>query len=156
MMKRIAITGVLLLSAVVVATTGNCPSYEAQKGSAEWRVFELKNRILYQAIRSVESSDGRDTVNRAEGAYGDVQIRQIAVDQLNQCYNTDAFLLEYAFDDEWSYIFFTLTMAAYNPEMDFEKGARIWNGGVCGHLQPSTIPYWGKVRSKLLSAGYAV
>ena len=155
MTKRLALTGILLFATIAIATTSNYPSLDLEKGSLEWRLFELKNKLLYRAIRSVESTDGRDTVNEREQAYGDVQIRQVAIDQLNQCYNTKTFTLAKAFSDEWSYLYFTLTMAAYNPEMNFEKGARIWNGGVFGHLQSCTIPYWRKVSARLEKLRYA-
>ena len=79
---------------------------------------------------------------------GILQITPILVKEVNRISG-----LAYTHDDAWnpekSIEMFYIITRKYCPEHDFEKMARIWNGGPHGHTKDYTIAYWNKVKNEL-------
>lgn len=110
---------------------------------------------LVRAIAAVESSGGIHLYNAREGAYGPLQIRQIALDDVNQRYNTKITLqcLKHCWDTSefvfWAYTDMWATPQRIGREPTFEDRARIWNGGPNGFRRSATKGYWNRVKSAL-------
>jgi hypothetical protein len=99
---------------------------------------------LLAAVALVETGN-QDLLNTKEGAVGHLQIRQIAVDDLNRYYGTQYKLND--FHDlklsRWAFIHYGRMYGAKTPE----QYARIWNGGPRGNRKKSTISYWERVEA---------
>ena len=95
---------------------------------------------LWEAVCTVESSNVKDTVNRAEMAYGIAQIREIRIRDYNER-TGKGYTLEDCLDSAISREVFM-----YYAEKigDYEKAAKKWNGS--GY---KTELYWEKVKKEL-------
>jgi len=104
---------------------------------------EILNAIIIQ--ESGGSVNLNDTTNW-ENAVGILQIRPIMVKHINEnILKYDAFTLEDRLDSLKSIKMFLIYQQEYNPDMDFEVAARIWNGGQRGMNKVSTIKYFKAV-----------
>jgi hypothetical protein len=102
-------------------------------------------RDLIAAIIYIESSNGKHTVNTKEDAVGPMQLRQSIVSDCNRISGKDLFTLDDRNDLFKSIEMFMIYQKYYNPELDVEKAARIWNGGPKGCSKSKTLAYWSKV-----------
>lgn len=86
-------------------------------------------------------------------AYGCLQVRQPAVDDINLRFGTNYKSQDCLRNRELSIWMFHRYMDIYatkerlGREPTLEDCARIWNGGPNGYKKESTKKYWGKVRS---------
>lgn len=104
--------------------------------------------MVLAAVIMVESSGNLEAVNEAEQAYGATQIRQLALDDLNQYYGTSYLLQDFLGNEQlarWAFIHYPRLYGAKTPE----ECCRAWNSGSKWrekyHL---TDGYWQKVRNK--------
>lgn len=99
------------------------------------------------ALIQVES-EGNPRALGKNNDRGILQITPILVKEVNRISG-----LAYTHDDAWdpekSIEMFYIIARKYCPEQDFEKMARIWNGGPRGHTKECTIAYWNKVKNEL-------
>lgn len=123
-------------------------SNEMNSPASTTTLFDVKMDRLFHAIAKVESNNNRFAWNKEEDARGIVQIRLIAVKEVERLYKIKLNHND-AFEVKWSYDVFILTMKAYNKNGDYEIGSRNWNGGKYGYLIPQTEVYWNKVKKEL-------
>src|SRR5574343_274317 len=78
-----------------------------------------------------------------------LDIRPMMVDEVNRLIGSN----EYTYSDRWDSIksieMFKIFQDTYNPNYDFHKGCRIWNGGPTGHHKESTLGYLDKALIQL-------
>jgi hypothetical protein len=109
---------------------------------------------LINAISMVESSGGKNVYNPTEGAHGPLQIRQIALTDVNKRHNLnlkleDVYCIEIATFVFWAYTNMYATESRLGRPATREDRARIWNGGPNGFRRNSTLGYWEKVKKHL-------
>jgi hypothetical protein len=112
---------------------------------------------LIKALIHVESKGNDNAVgdtNLRNQAYGCLQIRQPACDDVNRVYGTNYQAKMCLGDRDLSIKICKLYMDIYATEKRLgevtnEKMARIWNGGPNGYKNKRTEPYWEKVRVAL-------
>jgi hypothetical protein len=114
----------------------------------EYQHWERRMRIVFDAICIVESNNVESSYNRKENAVGVAQFRPIAIVEINRLYKAN-FKHSMAYDREWSWVFFLMTQSVYNKNGDYERAARVHNGGGQGWYVTATNPYWEKVDSVL-------
>lgn len=107
----------------------------------EW----LRDRFI-DAIMYRESRRNSDSYNVGENAAGILQIRPIMIKDVNRIVGYNKFTLNDRWNINKSIEIFTTYQDHYNPEWDFERGSRIWNGGPDGSDQNSTLTYWCAVK----------
>lgn len=99
------------------------------------------------ALIQVES-EGNPRALGKNNDRGILQITPILVKEVNRISG-----LAYTHDDAWdpekSIEMFYIIARKYCPEQDFEKMARIWNGGPRGYTKECTVVYWNKVKNEL-------
>lgn len=133
--------------------------------------LRLQNKVcnwspLINAMIEVESEGNKMAIGTS-GDYGVLQIREILVSECNNILkskNIDKYYVHTdAFDKDKSIEMFHLIAEKYVPEIDYEKMARIWNGGPTAYLKYikkdnkfvenkyyiSTTDYWIKVKNIL-------
>jgi hypothetical protein len=103
---------------------------------------------LLWAVAMVETHNLPNRINQAEQAYGVLQIRQPALDDLNRKWKTNykltAFLGEAGVTlSVRAFIEYGAMYGAKTPE-DY---VRIWNGGPRGARKRATLAYWRRVNS---------
>lgn len=97
---------------------------------------------LYEAVRVVESGADTSAYNAKEGATGELQIRQIRMDDYRMRTGKD-YHLQNAFNPKISKEIFLYYASQYRPD-EYETISKRWNGS--GEL---TKKYWQKVKSEL-------
>jgi hypothetical protein len=114
------------------------------------QTLEHKNKIV-RAVYGIETNYGKDTVPKCKSdknSRGYFQITPILINDLNAIYGTN-----FKLSDRYHYrscvTMFFLYQNHYNPTWDYEKAARIWNGGPDGMKKKSTIAYWNKTKKLL-------
>lgn len=114
---------------------------------------------LLSALIAVESGGNARAINRQEHAYGCLQIRQPVLDdvrvlagfrfELTDCLHQDiAVKICHVYLHHWGEHYARTTG---NDPTD-EIYARIWAGGPFGWKRDTTLPYWHKVQTQLLSS----
>lgn len=102
--------------------------------------------LLYAMIE-VESHGNPRALGKANDR-GILQITPILVREVNRLSD-----IKYTHDDAWdeekSKEMFYIIARHYCPDHDFEKMARIWNGGPQGHHKSCTQGYWTKVQREM-------
>ena len=102
---------------------------------------------LLDAIIEVESRGNPQALGRANDR-GILQITPILVQEVNRLSD-----IKYTHDDAWdeekSKEMFYVIARHYCPDHDFEKMARIWNGGPQGYRKSCTQSYWMKVQREM-------
>ena len=101
---------------------------------------------LLAAVAMVESGDNPAAVNRAEGAYGILQVRQCALDDVNEHYGLGLRMVDVRVSRDTSRLVFILYVRRWGAETP-EQAARIWNGGPRGMEKTATLEYWERVRA---------
>lgn len=131
---------VLLILALTISFYSSCPNNT-------FKIKEIplnKVNILITAISKVESRGLVNIVNKKEMAYGHLQIRKCVIKDVNMYFNTN-YTIKDALDSLKSIDIFLKYQNIYNKDFEFEKAARIWNGGPNGINKTSTKVYWDKV-----------
>jgi hypothetical protein len=113
---------------------------------------------LLNAIRRVESSDGRDkrAYNTKRKCWGDYQIMQGVISDVNRVYHSKYTHID-ALDKNVARRICYLYLDYYGDVFRAETGieptsrtyARIWNQGYSGRNRPAAKRYWEKVRTHL-------
>lgn len=114
------------------------------------QTLQEKNKI-FRAVYGVETNYGKDTIPKLKSdsfSRGLMQITPILINDLNAIYGTH-FKLSDRFIYSKCVTMFFLYQNHYNPTWDYEKAARIWNGGPDGMKKKSTIAYWNKTKKLL-------
>ena len=106
----------------------------------------VKVKKLISAILWQESANGTLTHNPTEPSVGILQIQTSVVDDVNDFLNEKKYTYEDRNDPYKAIELFLYYQARYNPELNIEKAARVWNGGPNGLDKTSTISYWNKVK----------
>ena len=114
--------------------------------------------VLIQALRIVESGGNPAEIgdrHLRHKAYGDLQIRQPCVDDVNARYGTKYRAEDCRGNPALSaeicakYINLYATQKFLGRRPTLEDMARIWNGGPMGWKKTSTRKYWTKVKAEL-------
>ena len=143
-MKKIIIILFLLFAGTVPTHFYSSVEYEVVEVEPTWE-DEWKDFI--PALVQVESRGNPNALGKNNDR-GILQITPVLVKEVNRISG-----LTYTHDDAWdpekSIEMFYIIARKYCPEHDFEKMARIWNGGPRGHTKDYTIAYWNKVKNEL-------
>lgn len=125
-------------------------SYILQK-EKERKIAELKVRqmVTQMIIIQIESSFRLHAYNESENAAGLFQTRPIMVREINRLLGWDKYTLSDRYSITRSIEMFIDYNNVVNPEWDYEKSARMWNGGITGMKKGSTDVYWDKFSSYL-------
>ena len=114
----------------------------------------IKALIRKESVGDLYAIGDKHLVNKA---YGPLQIRQPAVDDVNRVYATHHKAEDCLGNLELSIRIFHRYMEIYATEARLgrpvtdEDRARIWNGGPSGWKRRSTVAYWRDVHNKLLA-----
>jgi hypothetical protein len=117
--------------------------------------------VLLDALEAVEAPATPEQAQQAirrEGAYGVLQIRQLALDDVNRQCGTTVTLEEVAHNrnlSRWVCVQY-VRIYLFRYPVTYESAARIWNGGPRGPEKEATAEYWTKVRRILLERGVEV
>lgn len=136
----------LLNSGIVQVKTEEVKeSYILQK-EKERKIAELKVRqmVTQMIIIQIESSFCLNAYNESENAAGLFQTRPIMVKEVNRLLGWDKYTLSDRYSITRSIEMFVDYNNVVNPEWDYEKSARMWNGGISGMKKSSTDVYWDK------------
>ena len=143
-MKKIFIILFLLCTGIVPTHFYFGVKYEVVEVEPTW---EDGWKDFIPALVQVESRGDPNALGNNNDR-GILQITPILVKEVNRISG-----LTYTHDDAWdpekSVEMFYIIARKYCPEQDFEKMARIWNGGPHGHTKDYTIAYWNKVKNEL-------
>ena len=143
-MKKILIILFLLLASTVSTYFYSGIECDAAASESTW---EDGWRDFIPALVQVESKGNPNALGKNNDR-GILQITPILVKEVNRISG-----LTYTHDDAWdpekSVEMFYIIARKYCPEQDFEKMARIWNGGPHGHTKDYTVAYWNKVKNEL-------
>ena len=105
------------------------------------RVYTQTEKL--QAIIWVETSGGNSRYNPGETeSVGLLQIRPIMIKEVNRILGYNKYQLSDRLSDKKSIEIFTIYQQKFNPEMNFEKMCRLWNGGRSGMQKTSTLKYY--------------
>jgi len=111
---------------------------------------------LLNALERVEAPATAEQAQRAierEGAYGPLQIRQLALDDVNRQCGTDVKLAEVATSRNLSRWVCVQYIRMHVRQLTYEKAAKTWNGGPSGPKKKATRDYWQKVQEALQEQG---
>ena len=143
-MKKIFIILFLLLASTVSTYFYSGVECDVAASESTW---EDGWRDFIPALVQVESRGNPNALGKNNDR-GILQITPILVKEVNRISG-----LAYTHDDAWdpekSIEMFYIIARKYCPEQDFEKMARIWNGGPRGHTKECTVAYWNKVKNEL-------
>lgn len=111
---------------------------------------------LLNALERVEAPVTPEQAQQAiarEGAYGPLQIRQLALDDVNRQCGTNVKLEEVAASRNLSRWVCVQYIRMHDRGLTYEHAARTWNGGPRGPKKQATWDYWLKVREALQEQG---
>ena len=142
-MRRVAVLSILMMLPLILSSHYENENYEGYLCT----YYRMRLYALIEAIVHVESRGDSLAFNRHENAAGALQIRPIMVREANRIVGRN----EYSLADRWSVKrsieLFVVVQSHYNPRIDFEDGARLWNGGRID--AKGTDDYWKKVKGRL-------
>ena len=146
-MKKLFIILFLLLVSTIPTYFHSGVACEPTETKSTEPTWEDGWKDFIPALIQVES-EGNPRALGKNNDRGILQITPILVKEVNRISG-----LAYTHDDAWdpekSIEMFYIIARKYCPEQDFEKMARIWNGGPRGHTKECTIAYWNKVKNEL-------
>lgn len=119
---------------------------EKEKMRAE---FEARKMVTKMIIVQIESNFDVNAFNPSEDAAGLFQVRPVMVREINRLLKEEKYSLEDRYSITRSVEMFSDYNNIVNPEWDYEKSARMWNGGITGMKKSSTDVYWDKFLSYL-------
>ncbi len=137
------------------------PTFFRELAPTEMQETENKYPELIEAIKRQESGCDTNAIGDKHldaKAYGCLQIRQPAVDDVNRIYGTKHNAEDMRGNEALSIWIFHRYMEIYATEARLgrpvtdEDRARIWNGGPNGWKRRITIDYWRKVHAHLVAA----
>lgn len=124
---------------------------EQREHQAKIKLTEKQNLTIL-IIARIESNFNRSALNENENAVGLLQTRPIMVAEINRLLGSNTYSLSDRWSTKKSIEMFIDYQNIVNPEWDFEKSARLWNGGIAGMKKESTDVYWNLFSSCLLEA----
>ena len=137
------VLGILAIPIILSQKEPNCILTEMTLERDPW---EVGWDPLLKALKIVESDNNPAAIGKSNDK-GILQITPILVKDVNRFgYN---FKHDDAFDIKKSEEMFYIIAEHYCPNHDFEKMARIWNGGPNGYKKKHTIEYWNRVKENL-------
>ena len=141
----------LLNSGIVRVKTEEVKELYILQKEKERKIAELKVRqmVTQMIIIQIESSFRLNAYNESENAAGLFQTRPIMVKEVNRLLGWDKYTLSDRYSITRSIEMFVDYNNVVNPEWDYEKSARMWNGGITGMKKSSTDAYWDKFSSYL-------
>ena len=146
-MKKIFIILFLLLVSTIPTYFYSGVACEPTETKSTEPTWEDGWKDFIPALIQVESEGNPNALGKNNDR-GILQITPILVKEVKRISG-----LAYTHDDAWdpekSIEMFYIIARKYCPEQDFEKMARIWNGGPRGHTKECTIAYWNKVKNEL-------
>lgn len=112
---------------------------------------EVKLPEIREVLKHVETNYNPDVIGDNGTSFGILQIRQIAIDDVNQKCGT-SYSHEDAFDVTCSEEIFDLYVTIWSDKLEIRHGreatvediVRIWNGGPRGYQKNSTKHYYNK------------
>jgi len=105
------------------------------------KVYSMTEKL--QAIIYCETSGGLSRYNPGETeSVGLLQIRPVMVREVNRILGYQKYQLSDRLNDRKAVEMFNIFQQKHNPEMDFEKMCRLWNGGGKGMQKTSTLKYY--------------
>lgn len=123
-------------------------SIPAQNGGHNIDYVSLYERYrresILVAIIAIESRGDIFISNSQENAVGLLQIRPIMVKDVNRILGRKKYNLNDRFNKIKSIEMFNIYQDYYNPGLNPEKAAKIWNGGPNGMNKKSTDKYYTK------------
>jgi hypothetical protein len=109
---------------------------------------------LIACLIIVESGGDDNAVNREEGAYGCLQIREPALIDYNRAHDTAYSLEDLLGDRALSIAICEWYLTKYCPaDASAEQYARTWKEGARGHRLGRGAPYWLRVKAELDKMG---
>ena len=124
--------------------------YQIQKENK--RIEDLtvmrRNEIIV-IIARIESNFNHTAFNVLEEAAGMFQIRPVMVREVNRLIGYEKYSLGDRYSISSSIDMFVDYNNIVNPEWDYERAARLWNGGITGMKKRSTDAYWSNFLSYL-------
>lgn len=106
-----------------------------------------KVKRLIAAILWQESANGKYLTGDGGRAKGVLQQHTCIITDVNNYLGESRYTIADRNDPVKAVELFMYYQAIYNPGMDIEKAARVWNGGPSGHLKSSTLDYWDEVQT---------
>lgn len=135
---------------VLVEKKESYKNYLIEKEKEKMRAeFEVRKMITKLIIIRIESNFDVNAFNPSEDAVGLFQIRPVMVREINRLLKEEKYSLEDRYSITRSIEMFVDYNNVVNPEWDYEKSARMWNGGITGMKKSSTDVYWAKFLSYL-------
>jgi hypothetical protein len=125
----------------------HCSSFTEPVKVLKCEVPEIQNDKITKLIKAIaftESSYRMDVVGDSGTAYGLLQIHQCILDEVKRISGKE-YTLQDCLNPYIAIDVFLTIQKKYNPELDFEKGARLWNGWDLYCKKESTQKYWNKV-----------
>ncbi len=118
---------------------------------------EVKLPEIREVLKYVETNYNPDMIGDHGTSFGILQIRQIAIDDVNHVYGTtyfhqDAFNVTCAEEifDLYITIWANKLEKRHGREATIEDIVRIWNGGPRGYQKKATIQYYNKYKKYYL------
>lgn len=103
--------------------------------------------ILLAALIAIESGGDPRAYNKAEKAVGILQVRKLAIIDVNEEYGT-GYKLEHCYDPDTAITVCVLYLRRWGAD-SYEKAARIWCGGPDGPEEDTSLPYWRLVEAEI-------
>lgn len=134
--KKTAMKYVLFIIVSVVLMLGNATVVGNQFVDntdvvSKWHAKVIRKYALLEAVMYVETRNGKvmtSKTSKREGAVGIIQIREGMIPCINRWYGTH-FVQQDRLDSAKCATIFFLYQKMFNPDMDVELGAHIWNAG---------------------------
>lgn len=124
--------------------------YQIQKENKriEGLTVARRNEIIV-IIARIESNFNHTAFNALEEAAGMFQIRPVMVREVNRLVGYEKYSIDDRYSISSSIDMFVDYNNIVNPEWDYERAARLWNGGITGMKKRSTDVYWSNFLSYL-------
>lgn len=153
-LKRFALINLMLILGISLESEQLIYQHQSEFEIPVLRINEKSKEedLLLKAIMYVESNYDVKIVNHKEDAVGILQIRPIAVREVNRILTLQQesdyrFSLDDRIDSLKSVQMWYIIQEYHNPEYDPMLAARIWNGG-SKQYKPMSHQYWLKVKKQ--------
>jgi len=112
-------------------------------------LITTRRNVTIIIIARIESNFNHTAFNPLEEAAGMFQIRPVMVREVNRLLGCEKYSLNDRYSISSSIDMFVDYNEIVNPEWDYERAARLWNGGITGMKKKSTDVYWSNFLSYL-------